>query len=221
MTRKQIEKPVATGRVARTRNALLQAGRALFAERPFDAVAIDDIVQAASVAKGTFYNHFDDKDGLLNAIVGEIRNGIESRITMVNAGVEDPPARVARAICVYVASAAAEPAEGHILLRNDPRGFGRTSLNDGLRTDLTAGLQSGRLVVPTVEAGLLFVIGVTHSLLLAAVRNPGTAHLVLTAQQLCMLMLRAFGLSNQEAELIASQAADRIIREGAFRLDID
>lgn len=217
MSSEPVIKPAANGRVARTRNALLQAGRTLFAERPFDAVAIDDIVQAAAVAKGTFYNHFEDKDGLLNAIVGDIRDGIENRITQVNAGIEDPPARIARAICVYVASAATEPAEGHILLRNDPRGFGRNSLNDGLRTDLTAGLRSGRLVVPTVEAGLLFVIGVTHSLLLAAVRNQGTAHLVLTAQQLCMLMLRAFGMPHQEAELIASQAADRIIREGADR----
>ncbi|AUW59290.1 hypothetical protein C1T17_15540 [Sphingobium sp. SCG-1] len=218
MTDQAIHKTVPTSRAARTRNALLTAGRMLFAERPFDAVAIDDIVQQAAVAKGTFYNHFEDKDALLNAIVAEIRQGIERRITLVNAGIEDPPARIARAMCVYVASAAADPAEGHILLRNDPRGSARTSLNEGLRSDLTAGLQSGRLVVPTIEAGLLYVIGVTHSLLLSAVRYPETARTVLTAQQLCMLMLRSFGLSHHEAELIASQAADKIISQRAHEI---
>ncbi len=48
-------------RSERTRAALIAAGRRLFCERPVDAVAIDDIVQAAEVSKGSFYNHFDDR----------------------------------------------------------------------------------------------------------------------------------------------------------------
>jgi AcrR family transcriptional regulator len=211
-----IEKPAPTSRTVRTRGALLAAGRQLFADRPFDAVAIDDIVKQADVAKGTFYNHFDDKDALLAAIVADIRGGIEARITHANADVEDPPARIARAVCVYVASAADEPAEGHILIRNDPRGSARESLNDGLRADLAAGLHSGRLTIPTIDAGLLYVIGIVHSLLLAAVRGRDTARSILTAQQLCMMMLRSFGLDQRDAELIASQAADDIIRLRAY-----
>ena len=82
--------PVPQARVLRTRNALLAAGRRLFAERAIDAVAIDDIVAAAGVAKGTFYNHFDDKDALLTAIVTEIRSTVEERIATINAGIEDP-----------------------------------------------------------------------------------------------------------------------------------
>jgi len=49
-------------RRARTREALLSAGRALFAARDVDGVSIDEIVAAAEVAKGSFYNHFTDKD---------------------------------------------------------------------------------------------------------------------------------------------------------------
>ena len=96
--------PVPQARVLRTRNALLAAGRRLFAERAIDAVAIDDIVAAAGVAKGTFYNHFDDKDALLTAIVTEIRSTVEERIATINAGIEDPAVRLTRAICVYVAT---------------------------------------------------------------------------------------------------------------------
>ena len=201
-----------TPRAAKTRDALLRAGRKLFSERAFDAVAIDEIVGVAAVAKGTFYNHFTDKDALLDAIVATIRNRIEAQIARVNAEVDDPPARIARAVCVYVASVADDPADGHILLRNDQRGSARQSLNDGLRADLTAGLHGGRLNIPTVEAGLLFVIGTTHSLLLSAVRASDRLRSLQTAQQLCMLMLRSFGLPQNEADLISSQAADQIIR---------
>jgi len=205
-----------SSRTAKTRSALLSAGRKLFAARPIDAVAVDDIVSEALVAKGTFYNHFEDKEALLYAIVSEIRSGIEGRVTAVNAGIEDPPARIARAICVYVVSASDDPAEGQILLRNDLRSSSSMPLNDGLEADLAAGLHSGRLVIPSIDAGLLYVIGVAHSLLLAAVRYRDLSRAMIAAQQLCMLMLRSFGLSNHEAEMIASQAADSIIRRRAF-----
>lgn len=208
-----------TGRTARTRASLLESGRKLFAERPFDAVAIDDIVHEAGVAKGTFYNHFDDKDALLVAIVTDIRERIEAKVKMVNAEVADPAARIARAICVYAAMAADDPIQAHILLRNDPRGSARYSLNDGLREDLTAGLRSGQLMFPTIEAGLLFVIGIVHSLLLVTARSGERLQPILTTQQLCSMMLRSFGLEHRLAELVASQAADDIIRLRAYDSD--
>ncbi|GAO77451.1 TetR/AcrR family transcriptional regulator [Sphingopyxis sp. C-1] len=216
MTATQTEARAQGTRTARTRASLLASGRKLFADRPFDAVAVDDIVQEAGVAKGTFYNHFDDKDALLGAIVADIRLGIEGRVTMVNLGVDDPPARIARAICVYAAMAADDPVQAHIMLRNDPRGSARESLNDGLRDDLAAGLHSGRLAIPTIEAGLLFVIGIVHSLLLATARGGERGRSILTAQQLCSMMLRSFGIDHRDAELIASQAADDIIRLRAY-----
>ena len=58
---------------------MLSAGRRLFAERPVDAVAIDDIVNEAKVAKGTFYNHFEDKVALLDAIVTEMGRKVTYR----------------------------------------------------------------------------------------------------------------------------------------------
>ena len=55
-------------RAARTRTALLEAGLDLLADRPIDAIAIDELVAAAGVAKGSFFNHFGDKYGFANAI---------------------------------------------------------------------------------------------------------------------------------------------------------
>jgi AcrR family transcriptional regulator len=49
----------------RTRQEIYRAAMELFLARGFDAVTIEDICQAADVAKGTFFLHFPAKDALL------------------------------------------------------------------------------------------------------------------------------------------------------------
>ena len=65
-------------RRARTRAALLQAGQTLFAAQSVDAVSIDDIVLTADVAKGSFYNHFPDQEGLAREIAVAVRAEAEA-----------------------------------------------------------------------------------------------------------------------------------------------
>ena len=86
-------------RRARTRAALLQAGQSLFAAQSVDAVSIDDIVLAADVAKGSFYNHFADKDALAREVAVTVRGEVEAQVDLANAGVADPVMRMARAPC--------------------------------------------------------------------------------------------------------------------------
>ena len=45
-------------RRARTRAQLIQAARELYAVSAIEAVTVDDVVEQAGVAKGTFYVHF-------------------------------------------------------------------------------------------------------------------------------------------------------------------
>ena len=69
----------------RTREALLTAGRSLFAHRDVDGVSVDEIVAAAAVAKGSFYNHFDDKEGFAREIAASARREAEALVNEVNA----------------------------------------------------------------------------------------------------------------------------------------
>lgn len=202
-----------TGRAQRTREALIRAGRELFSERPVDAVAIDDIVQAADVAKGSFYNHFTDRDDLVRAVVGEIREALEARVGEVNAGVEDPARRVARAVCVYQRYALDEPLKARVLIRVHS-GFAslNSPMNQGGVEDITAGLASGRFSIATTEAGLLFVMGVSQTAMARTCRDPQPAAAVSLAQQICALILRGLGVPTGEADAIAAQAADEIVR---------
>ncbi|WP_296599089.1 TetR/AcrR family transcriptional regulator [Phenylobacterium sp.] len=202
-----------SGRGARTREALIRAGRALFAERPVDAVAIDDIVQAAEVAKGSFYNHFADREALVKAVVYEIREALERRVGAVNADVTDPARRVARAVCVYQRYAVDEPQRAKVLVRIQS-GFARTDepMNRGVAADVSAGLAAGRFVIATVEAGVLYVTGVSQAALARTCRNPDVSAAVSLSQQMCALILRGLGVPAAEAETLAAQASDELVR---------
>lgn len=52
--------------------ALADAGAAQFRERGYRRTSVDDIVEAAAVARGTFYKYFRDKQDLLVATAAEI-----------------------------------------------------------------------------------------------------------------------------------------------------
>src|SRR6204780_241850 len=51
------------------RNAILDAAEAVFAERGFHGARIQDIAERARIAVGTVYNHFEDKDDVLGALL--------------------------------------------------------------------------------------------------------------------------------------------------------
>ena len=80
-----------------TRQALLDATQALLGKRSFDALSVDEIVERADVARGTFYNYFVDKDALERELASQSRARIEGEIARVNEGVTDPAERIARA----------------------------------------------------------------------------------------------------------------------------
>ena len=61
-------------RKAETRQRLLDAAAALFAERGIEAVSIDAIAEAADRTSGAVYAHFGNKDGLLQALVADLVN---------------------------------------------------------------------------------------------------------------------------------------------------
>jgi TetR/AcrR family fatty acid metabolism transcriptional regulator len=53
------------------RNAILDSAEAVFAQRGFHGARIQDIAARARTAVGTVYNHFEDKDDVLHALLEE------------------------------------------------------------------------------------------------------------------------------------------------------
>lgn len=63
-----------------TRRALLDAARALFAERGFADTPTEDIVHAAGVTRGALYHHFKDKTALFSAVVEQMEEEVTGKV---------------------------------------------------------------------------------------------------------------------------------------------
>ena len=85
-------------------------------------------------------------------------------------------------------------------------------LNQGLVKDIAAGQASGRFVLPSLEAGVLLVMGSGQIALARLQESPPGTDVALLAEQLCTLLLRSFGLDQTDAQAIAAQAATDLIR---------
>lgn len=70
-------------RTSVTHQRLLDAARAVFAEKGLDLTTIDDITERADVGKGTFYYHFTSKERLIRELIknmlGELIDTIDKK----------------------------------------------------------------------------------------------------------------------------------------------
>ena len=63
-------------RIARSRAALREAFIALIEERGIDGFSVGDLCASAGLNRGTFYNHFRDKESLLASFEDEVIEGL-------------------------------------------------------------------------------------------------------------------------------------------------
>jgi AcrR family transcriptional regulator len=73
-----------------TREALLAAGRTLFAERGVDGVSAEELVTAAGVTRGALYHHFTNKQDLFRAVYERMEVELRDELLARLGTVEDP-----------------------------------------------------------------------------------------------------------------------------------
>src|SRR6516162_298042 len=69
-------KGVKDRRVQKTRALLHEALGSLIREKPYDEIAVKEILDRANVGRSTFYMHFQDKDDLLASGLYEVLQGL-------------------------------------------------------------------------------------------------------------------------------------------------
>ena len=157
-------------RRARTRQALLDSARRLFASKGFEATTIAQIAEEADTAHGSFYNHFRTKDEVLAAIFEETLSRQLEILEARRGGVEDPAERVSIGHRNLLASVRTDAEWGWLLLRLEipHRIVGRVLGKDAMK-DLRTGIETGRFKVADPEVALNAsggaLIGVVHLIL--------------------------------------------------------
>lgn len=205
------QRPLSSPRATRTRAALIAAGFDLVAERPIDAIPIDDVVAKAAVAKGSFFNHFIDKQDFANAIAKEVRLEVEALVSAHNAAITDPIERIAGGMKVAVDFALTQPSRAIALLRSQGASTAHTHpLNQGLRSDIEAALAQNMLQPAARTAGVLYWLGLCQAIMIHIIDDqPGrdAAHRQLV--DLLRLGLTGLGASSKMVDQVIESVRQR------------
>lgn len=110
-------------RRAATTDAILKAGRRLFGERGFPATTIDDIAEAAQVAKGAVYHHFATKEAVFAAVFDVVSRDLVAEIDRAVRTEKDVLAAMVAGTQHYFAACAKGPT-CQIILRDGPAVLG-------------------------------------------------------------------------------------------------
>ncbi|MEH6567754.1 MAG: TetR/AcrR family transcriptional regulator [Halioglobus sp.] len=196
------------------RASLIAACGDLLVEKPIDAVTINNIVEKAGVAKGSFYNHFPDKETLADAVSEAIFNEVELAVRKSNENVTDPAYKIVRGMCNHVQLAVSDPKRAIIMARGIQKVIaGGHPLDRTAKLDITDGIESGRFEQRCEDAGLIQVMGAVYFTNLRILAQSMSAE---EAIELCTkvftLILCGFGLDEKEAVRIVSDSARDIVK---------
>ena len=189
----------------RTRAAILEAARACYAAPKAAPVTVDAVMQAAGLAKGTFYVHFADL-GALEAALGEtLTEELDRRLQPARLAADHPLTRLATALTVLLRDLARSPAQARLVAR------AATEIPDvvnamqaHLRQDLADAHAADLLAVSSVELAARIVTAISRQAAqdLAERRIDDAA-----LPDIVRAILRAIGCTPREAARHAEAAA--------------
>jgi AcrR family transcriptional regulator len=108
-----------------TREALIEAARALFAEHGYAGVGTEEIVRAAGVTRGALYHHFGGKKDLFEAVYERVERELAERIASgALSGGAAAPLDAMRAGAEMFLQACTEPEAQQIALLDGPAVLG-------------------------------------------------------------------------------------------------
>jgi AcrR family transcriptional regulator len=146
---------------AKTRAQIVQAGAMLFAERPISAVTIDAVVEAAGVAKGTFYYHFQSIDELGAAVGAKLGATFDEMLTPARREFKDPIDRLSFAFTQFLEKARSDADWGRLVVQSSqsPTEFG-LGVRSNLKADIAEAIMQGRVSVRDAELAVDIVMGI-------------------------------------------------------------
>lgn len=166
--------------IEETRAKLIAAGRRAFAARGYAAASMDELTAEVGLTRGALYHHFQDKKGLLQAVIAQIDAEVGLRLRAI---VDNAPTAWEGFIAESIAwiEMALDPEIQRIVLRDGPAVLGDPAAwpSHGACVDSTA--HSIRLLIaegtakpvdPEAAARLINGAALSASLWIAAAEDP-------------------------------------------------
>jgi AcrR family transcriptional regulator len=197
---RSIQAPSASRQARRreeTRGKLLEAARALTLERAIESITIADITTRADVGFGSFYNHFESKEAILEATTEMAAELLQDAMAQAVEAEPDAAARLAFAVR-YVAQHTLDDPMWRWFFRHSSYGSLaiRRAMGPALERDLAAGKRDGRFAFDDAVSAAEFVFGGMLAVFAAAV---GGRIDEARATHAIVLVLRALGVPDASA----------------------
>lgn len=177
---------MADGRIEKgraTRERLVDVGRVAFGERGFDATTITEILDAADVAKGALYHHFDSKAALFDAVLDSVVRDAATAAAESARSARRPAGRL-KAGCGAWLEMTLDPAFQRIALIDAPAVVGWSRIReidarhtlDGIRRNLIDLDRRSRVYMDTDLLAHMLLAAVNEAaLFIARSENPSEA----------------------------------------------
>jgi AcrR family transcriptional regulator len=179
-------------RRARTRAEILEAAAILLAERPLAAVTVDSVVEAAGVAKGTFYYHFQSMDELAAAVGAKLAESFDELLVPIVRGIPDPVARLSFAFAKFLDKAIADPPWARLVVQSAQAPEFGPGIRAHLKADVAEAISEGRVGIDDADLAADIVMGIWLQITRGTVERRPDAKL---ADQALAAMLRALGVA--------------------------
>lgn len=190
-----------------TRARLIDAAMTLFAKQGTERTRINEITELADVGFGSFYNYFENKDAIVDAVLSETAASHAQAIVGATADVEDPAEVISVAHRHFVRLAIEEPQLAALAVELV---FSNQAIIESLRPfareDLKRAAAAGRVDIPDIEVAL----HATGGALQGSIRGVLEGELGPDADVAhAALVLRMLGLGPSEADEIARRPMPR------------
>jgi AcrR family transcriptional regulator len=185
----------------RTRNLLTGAARTLIAEKGVAGLRIGDVTEVADVGRGSFYNYFESKDHLVEAVLSDSIQSLAAVAVTAGTGDPDPAVRacVADRRFIRLASEDREFARLLVSLHHGDDLFMAATLPYA-RAALEPGVASGRFSVTSLDVALLMLAGSAFALIRAILDDAAPPD---ADQAHAEAILRMLGVPDEEAREIS------------------
>jgi AcrR family transcriptional regulator len=177
---------------ARTRSQIVEAGLVLLAERPPEALTVDAIVEAAGVAKGTFYYHFQSVEELVAAVGASLADTFDELLAPSRLGEPDPVERMSLAFTKFLEKAINEPLWGRLVVRSAQVPAAIGGIREHLEADLAEAIAQGRLAIHDAQLAADIVIGIWLQVTRGSIERRAAPDLT---REALAAVLRALGAS--------------------------
>jgi AcrR family transcriptional regulator len=183
-----------------TRDKLINGAQRMMAHKGIEATTIQEITDAADVGFGSFYNHFESKEAIVEAITRERIEPFGVAIDGIASALEDPAEVLSAKVRHTLRKAMTDVVWGRFLFFSGMEV--RSTLLQRVTRDLKAGIKAGRFDIADLEFTVVAiggaVIAVARGVFLEKFRADAP-------ERAAAVILRLLGLSHDEARKIAAR----------------